>query len=177
MAYHKRYTAASDDNDLTPATTAFVQQEILDVSRDWPYCHVRLATGVGMGTGVTTKIPYDTITKDTHSGWSLANDNYVIPEAGIYLITASAGMIIAGAGVVGEYRPAIYLNGSFISAEYTDTTAVEAVSMHWNMSTLWELAAAATVDVRFFQNTGSARTLSSGLLNGVQIKKVGDAPL
>lgn len=172
-ANHTGTQAAATISDFNTAADARVDAVITAA----PYCHVRLAGADSIGSGVTTKIPYDTITKDTHAGWSLVNDNYVCPETGIYLVTASLSFIVAGVGVVGEYKGMIYMNGSRVFGESIDTSAeIETIPIQQSVVGMWELSAGSTIDFRCFQNTGSARSLETGITNSLIIRKIGEAP-
>jgi len=55
-----------------------------------------------------TKVVLETVRTDTHSGWSIANNQYTIPETGFYLISGSCSL--AGYGDGGRFCLSMFVN-------------------------------------------------------------------
>jgi hypothetical protein len=81
----------------------------LSAIQNRPYASLNLsATATNVtGDGTSYRVAYDTVLADNRDGWDATNHQYVIPEDGLYLISA----IFGGAGLLSTHTRLLHYVG------------------------------------------------------------------
>lgn len=113
--------------------------------------------------GTAVKINFDTVTSDTHGGFSTANFRYTAPAPGYY--TFQTQIFIGSTNVLNanRYEARFYVNGSVVEILNTEVTASATIQLQrGGCSTPLRLNAGDYVEVYFFgSGNNSVSTLSA----------------
>jgi len=171
-------TAATGDSDNSPASTAFVQQE-LDAMKKWPYIDVRASSTQNISHNVVTVVNFTVKDVDAGGDFDLTTDKFTVPENGIYLVTATLYWVQAAPSVTGEYIALLYDGTSAIASQWNQTNPRESNVVRQDVTVMRAFSTSDTISLKAYQNTGGARTAHSTSATNttrMQIRKIGELP-
>ena len=105
------------------------------------------SAGAISATASYVKLPYDTANFDSHSAFSFANDNYVVPVAGVYVFEMSVLQLASMSSNI-----SFHLNGTEKLPQYRAITGT--TEQNVTGSIILDCAVNDTVDVRIRTTSG-----------------------
>ena len=162
--------------DTPSPTWARWLRQLWEAARGTPDCAVvasKSSDQTGVATATVTLVTFPTVSEDDDAVWDTANSRYVARYAGLYAVHARVHWLVSG--TTGTLGLLLYKNGV---REKSFTQVASSGAWGDSVSTwgtlLVRLAADDYIDVRGIQSTGANRSIWSGDLTGLEIRRVGD---
>jgi hypothetical protein len=127
------------------------------------------STTQSVSTTAQTKVTFDTVSFDTHSGFNLANNRYIVPVSGYYRVTGAT----YASGIASNYLQVILKkSGTTFSESFqnsnasNDASAISSDIVFCNASDFLELFVSSGDSSYTIQNASSATYLSIERISG-----------
>lgn len=136
----------------------------------------KTSAGQSFANNTEATIVYGTKEDDSHGAYNSATGIFTAPITGYYFASATCAIIL-NAITINFSGISIFINGTLLcyGTDYSGTTAANAAAeISWQVNRLVKLNAGDTLQFRFIQNSGSARSLeAAATTNHMSIFKVG----